>query len=297
MARKGKDSLTKSINQDVKSIKKHQRELLKRANKSVREYRHELSILKKVGIASAKIDARKHTPTKYMLSRIRKFSDVVRGEVNVVRAPKAVREKYTSKGLLEERGSFLIVPKDSNNQKARLRKGMIAKYKPLRNGEERKIILPYKATDLEQLAQRIRDNADDIDKMKEPTEQFGFQLYGHNSLIGEPDADHLASYILRNYSHMFKKKDSLKEFVLIRFKNRFGRPLSEPFSGERKYSVRQPLDPRNPRDRMILENRKEKRAKRKAAQRARETAEQREKRLSKQRIYQRQYLQKKFEEE
>jgi hypothetical protein len=295
LPRKRKSNALTSIDQDVKRLRKQSRELLKKANKDLKSYRSEIRALKKQGIVSKKIDPRTQRPTKYMLSKIRRFGDVIRGDVNAVKASPDQIRQYTEKGLLEARGNFLIVPKDSADQTARMRKGLVAKYRPLKNGQERKVILPYRATDLEQLAHQIKDNAADIDKMKEPTEQFGFQLYGHNSLAGEPDAERLAEYILRRYAHMFKRKDSLKEFVLIRFKNKTGHPLSPPLQGEKKYSPGRKLDMRDPRDRMIMEQRQESNRKRVQRTRMRESEAQREKRLAANRIRARQWRQKQLE--
>jgi len=298
MARKGNDKLTTGVSQDVKEIRRKSKELLRQANKSVREYRHELSLLKKQQVVSKRVDIRSQRPTRYMLSKIRKFSDVIEGKVNVVKAPKKIREQYTAKGLFEERGAFLVIPKDHKLQRAKIRKGLVAKYRPMIGGEERVIVLPYKATDLEHLAHLIHENHEAINQMKEPTEQFGFQLYGHNSKLGFPNAntpEGLSSYILGNYQHMFNRKDSLQHIVFLRYKH-WGPPEGPPVTGEKIYHY-QKTDSRDPRWRWMHEKRREREAQRKARQRAVETQEQKQKRLAKQKLRSARNRQRKWEDQ
>ena len=298
MARNKHSKLTTGVSQDVKELRQKSKELLRRANKNVREYRHELALLKKQQVVSKRVDVRSQRPTRYMLSKIKKFSDVIEGKVNAVKAPKAIRKQYTDKGLFEERGSFLIVPKEYANQRAKIKRGMVAKYRPLTNGEERVLVLPYKATDLEHLAHLIHENHEAINMMKEPTEQFGFQLYGHNSKIGFPNAntpEGLSSYILSHYQHMFNRKDSLRHIVFLKYKH-WGPPSSPPISGEKIYHYKKG-DDRDPRHRWAMDKRRERAALRKARQRKAETDEQRQKRLDDQRKRSARNRQRKWEEQ
>jgi hypothetical protein len=45
-----------------------------------------------------------------MLKKIEQNADVLRGEMVAVKAPKKVREKYTHKGIFEQRGSTSLFP-------------------------------------------------------------------------------------------------------------------------------------------------------------------------------------------
>ena len=301
MARKTNDILIKSVSQDVKEIRRKSKELLKRANKSIREYRHELALLKKQQVVAKYIDIRKQRPTRYMLSKIRKFKDVLENKSIAVRAPKSIREKYESKGIFETRRSFIIVPKRHEKQKSKISRGLIMNIKPLKNGEVEEIILPYVATDLEQLAYMIEDNQSEINQMKMPTEQFGFQLYGHNSRRGFPNAntpEGLSTYILGNYQHLFDKKNVLENIILFRYKYNNARPPEfEPLHGDAKVYHIKRNDDRDPRWRWAMDKRREREAQRKARQRIAETEEQRQKRLEKQKVRSARNRQRKWENE
>jgi hypothetical protein len=286
----------KSVEIDVKAARRQARELLKKAGKNLREFRKEVSELKKVGVLSPRVKASKQRPTRYMLGRLKRFADVIRGEVIPVPAAPEIRHRYRDKGVFEERGRFIMVPKESAGQTAQISRGMVEIVRPLKWGEERRIILPFKATDMEGVAHRLMDDPT-LDGMKGSTELFGFRLFGHNmNTIGFPDAKELAQYILTNYAHLFSGKsgrEAVKHFVLFRFKARNSQ-LSETDEADRIYTPRKgkPKDERGERDWMV-KKRRERDAARKRKARDNETPEQTEKR----RRYQRQYKQRKFEED
>ena len=229
-------SAQKSASETRKQIKK----LLANANKDIRQVRSEVSKLKKAGIISARIDARNYQPSRYMLSKLRKNADIIAGDVIAVKAPKDVRQKYAEKGLFEQRGSVLIVPRESAGQRARIKRGLIETTRPLKYGEEIRLILPFKAVDMEGVANRLKSDPT-LDGLKNPDELFGFRLFGHNmATIGFPDADELADYILTRYAHLFSGKNgsaAVKQFVLFRFKARDSQ-LSDGPESAKVYSPR-----------------------------------------------------------
>lgn len=301
MSRAGKGAGKGGQSQDVKDVIKTARKfdkeakaLLAKAGRSVREVRHDVSQLKKAGLVSQRLDVRSYVPTKYMLSKIRKNADVLRGEVVTIRAPKDVRKKYVEKGLFEQRGSVLVVPKEYHNQRTKIKRGMIEISRPLGMGEERRIILPFKATDMETVANKLKDDPS-LDGLKEPDELFGFRLFGHNmATIGFPDADELADYILTRYQHLFSGKngrEAVKHFVLFRFKSRD----SQLGEGPRDAKVYHPRK-RTPQSDWYADRKRKAAAMRKKKAREKETPEQRQIRLDKQRIRSAQNRQRKFDE-
>ncbi len=301
MSRTKKGAGSKAISQDIKDAQKEVRrydkeakELLRKAGRSVREVRHDVSQLKKVGLVSQRIDVRHYVPTKYMLKKIRKNADVLRGEVETVRAPKSVIRQYVEKGLFEKRGPVLIVPKEYHNQKTKIKRGLIEITRSLGYGEERRIILPFKATDMETVAHKLRDDPT-LGGLKEPDELFGFRLFGHNmATIGFPDADELADYILTRYQHLFSGKngrEAVKHFVLFRFKSRDSQLGEGPKEGKIYHPKK-----RTAQTDWYAARKKELAAARKKKQRERETPEQRKIRLDAQRIRSAQNRQRKFDE-
>lgn len=292
--RQGQD--VKAINKDVAVLRKQAREMLRKSGKNLREFRKEVSALKKAGVVSARVTASKQEPTRYMRSKVKRFADVLRGDVVAVRAPRDVRLKYKSKGVFEERGSFLIVPRESANQTTRISRGLIEVVHQLKMGEKTRVILPFHATDMEGVAHRLKEDPT-LDGLKRPNELFGFRLFGHNmDTIGFPDADSLANYILERYGHLFSGKagrEGVKHFELFRFRSRRSQ-LPEPPREGRIYAPRGKKRPEKERD-WFANKRREKDALRKFNARKRETRAQRQARLDYQRNYAAQKRQRDFE--
>jgi hypothetical protein len=286
----------KSVNNEVKRLNKQARELLKKAGKDIRQVRHEVSQLKKVGLVSKRVDVPRYLPSKYMLGKLRRNADVLAGEVIAVKAPKAVRQKYVEKGLYEQRGSTLIVPREAASQRARISRGLVEVSRTLAWGEEIRLVLPFKATDMEGVAHKLQTDPT-LDGMKQSDELFGFRLFGHNmNTIGFPTAEELAAYILTHYQHLFSGKNgriAVKEFQLIRFKARDSQ-LSDLDEDSKSYSPRR--NRHKHEGEWTINRRKKRDAARKKKDREKETPEQRTKRLDEQRIRSAQNRQRKWEE-
>jgi len=274
----------------VKEIRRKSKAILKRAQIDVREYRKEISTLKKQGIVAKYINAKTHQPTRYMVSKLKRFKDVATGHAMAVPASKLTKEraaKYVKKGTARKVGRFLVLPKTAAKQRADVIKGHLATYTELGFGEERIIFLPFEAKNLNDVVAQLEDHESEINQLKERNEQFGFQLFGHNAKRGFVDAEDLHKYLTQNYSHLLssplKAQQAFQEFVLIRFKHRQGMPQMEPYRGTRFYG---PKNKRRPDTYWEQELRKRATA-RKAKQRERETIQQRIVRLGNQRAYDR----------
>lgn len=258
---------------------------------ALREFRSKVAKLKAKGIVSAKVDARKQRDTKYMRAKVRKFEDVLSGTAIAVKAKKDVREKYSSAGIFESRGSFVMVPKEHERSRAKIKKGrdLVEIITPLKYGDHREVVLPFKATNMVDLARKLEANP--IDDLKKGDEQFAFRLFGHNSLKSFVDTGEFVDYVLRNYAHLFSGKSgtrAVKHLSIIRFKAAYGDIPDAPEEGriyEGKYK-RANATGRNDGRKGTYELQKDKaRAARKRKQRAAETPEAKETRLAKQRAY------------
>lgn len=274
----------KDVNVDIKAIREKSRQLLAKVGKDIRAVRKDVSTLKKSGLVSKRVNAASYFPTKYMLNKIEKNRDVISGEAVAVRASKDVRSKYVNKGLFEQRGSSLIVPKEYSNQKTRISRGMVEISRPLKRGEERRLILPFKATDMEQVATKMLENPE-FENMKEPDELFGFRMYGHTmETFGFPNLEMFAEYVLQNYKHMFKGKkgkEGVKHFELVRFKNN----TSLVPEGPQEAKFYSPRPPRTKTQDWLYHQKMQRLANKKRKDRAKETEAERKARLE----YQRQY--------
>lgn len=281
--RGSKSQEERDLIQTRKRLDKEARQALRRANKDVRQYRHEVAALKKAGVLSKRVNARSQRVTKYMLRMTRRYEDIVRGEVLAVKAAK-VDPGYYEKGLFEKRGRFLIVPKTDKNMRAKVLKGKIATFRRLGEGEERKIFLPYTATDMPALVERLK-NDPNLDGLKAADEQFAFQLLGHNALMGFVDADELIEFIERRYAHLFSGTvghKAVKSFTLWRFKHDLGRLQTEAAESEKFFNEGKRRRRRGPPG-VIEQQRMERDRIRKEQERDRETPERYQERLAKQR--------------
>jgi hypothetical protein len=227
---------------EMKARQKHNREILAKQGKTIREFRHEISILKKSGIISQRVKAGSQEPTKYMRTKLRKFYDVLVGTTIAVRAPSKVRKAYSEKGVFEERGAFLMIPRDNANMKVKLKGDKLVISQPLTKRKTgpiiNKLVMPWGATDILDLANRIEAD-DDLPEELDGVDQYAFTLFGHSSLIGFPNKSELVEYIKIRYNHLFSGKNgqaAVKNFILITYSG--GAGLPPQLQGEKLYSTR-----------------------------------------------------------
>jgi hypothetical protein len=270
------------INQQIKAAKAKAKALLAKANTDIKSVRKDVAALKKAGIVSKRVDVRRYQPTRYMLNKIKQNADILKGEAIAVKAAPEIRKKYREAGTFETRGATIIVPKDRANQTAKISRGLVETRTRLKNGEERKIILPFKGKDLKDIAERLAVD-ESLGGLKDPLELFGARIFGHNIAggFGFPDADELGNYILRNYNHLFagkNKQAALQNFELVRF------VADDSMMQESKGVIDDEYRKRNKQgNQWAIDRRKERDALRKAALRKKETDEQRANRLAAQR--------------
>lgn len=273
----------------------------------LKSFRSAVAKLKSKGIVSKRVDARSQAATRYMRSKVRSFSDVLEGRTLAVKASKEIRQKYIDAGVFQARGSFLIVPKEDARSRARIKKGrdLVEITTPLNWGQEHEVVLPFKATNMMDLANRIAENPN-FDELKRPDEQFAFRLFGHNSRKAFVNGQEFADHVLRNYQHLFSGKkgmQAIKHLSVIRFKG-YGDEVpfadeGSPYYEEPKYSNRRKIDRkgRNSGRDTFLNQRKKKDANRKAKARASESPSQRTKRLAEQRQRSARNRQRKFDDQ
>lgn len=271
----------------------------KLSGEALKQFRHNVSVLKKKGIVSKRVDARSQRATRYMRSKVKKFDDVISGKQIAIRAKPDIRKKY--EGILETRGPFIVVPKERARERIKIKRGLVEIEREitgpegLKYGQEREVILPFKLTDMPALVDRLQTD-ESLDGLKRGDEMFAFKIDQWASKIGFPDAKEMGDYISRNYAHLFKPKMArqvVKYLTFVRYK-----ASGDQRAKEGKHSYRLSNKPYKGR-RMTKadQNMKRKReADRKAAQRSRETPEAHRARLDKQRIRSAQNRQRKMED-
>lgn len=304
---------SKGVNRDrIKALQAKSAALSKR-------YKHEASQLKKAGVLTLRIDARKNI-SRSTRTKINKFRDVIAGENIAIRAVPSfhdgkkiskadVLQKY--EGILETRGPFLIIPKERSKERGKISRGLVEierelvgppsfdtkghEVEGLHFGTEREVILPFKITDMQMLVDRLRED-ETLDGLKRPDEMFAFKLDGWASKLGFPDARTMGDYIIERYQHLFKAgvtTKAVKYLSFVRYKAAGsaradqGRHKGWKFYGEG--AGKKKLDKR---DKERARNRD---ALRNATRRANETPAARAQRLAKQKTRSAQNRQRKFE--
>lgn len=210
----------KDVVRELKLIRQHARDILKSQGKTIREFRKEAAVLKKLGIISKRTDIRKLEPTRYRRSQLRRNFDFIVGTAIPVKAPKDVREKYVEKGLFKSRGRFLVVPAEHKDMKAKIRKGVLETTVPIGpRVKMRSIILPYNAADLLDLANRIEHDPNIASEL-DGVDQYAFSLFGHTSHVGFQTKADLVEYIKLRYRHLFSGENghmAVKHFKLVTY--------------------------------------------------------------------------------
>lgn len=199
------------------------------------QYKSEAARLKKIGVLTNKVDARKKI-TRATRTKINKFRDVLEGRAIVVKAPRDVRESYENKGIFESVGQFVKVPVHKEGTKAKLRtnktgRSFIQVIEPmkdratgLKTGTWEKVVLPYAPADMLGLVEELRSDPT-IDGMKEPDEMFTFQIDGWATEYNAVDAEELADTLQNKYAHLFDPKSTqsvVRYISLYKFRGNTG---------------------------------------------------------------------------
>lgn len=300
---KRKDAASIAVRQaqmSVKDIRARSRKLLRRAELNVKDYRKQLSTLKKQGVVSKRINAARHQPTRYMVSKLKKFKGVAVGHELAVPLKKMSihrARQYTEKGIAQRIGNFLIVPKTAAKQRADVVKGRIQITTQLKRGQEVVLKFGTRLEDMHDVLKWLETNEQMVNEWKGPNGQLGFQIVGHNSRVGLANVKELIKY-LQKYDGSdprlrgnFFNGDShviVKEFIIIKFRPAKGgptQPTMEPYFGVKRYSRGRGKDRKDKRH--YDEHRRENARKRKASQRMSEDSAAHSDRIAKQRQYDR----------
>lgn len=84
-------------------------------NQGIKEFRHEIALLKRKGLIDKKYDARSVTPTKYLKSQVKKFSSVLSGEATPVKVSKSRQAYYKELGYTVK-NNRVVVPHLKNEK-------------------------------------------------------------------------------------------------------------------------------------------------------------------------------------
>lgn len=152
---------------------------LQAARNELKQFRHDVSILKRKGLLDKSIDARSIKPTKYLKSQVKRFGIVLRGEASPVKVTKQTRAQLKSRGF-DIKGERAIVP-HLPGEKVRATRGTYKVVTPTRDGGRiEKLDLALDPDDINQWIDDLRNNRMRVGD----DEELMFQLRGYNSLRG-----------------------------------------------------------------------------------------------------------------
>jgi hypothetical protein len=169
------------------------------AREELKQFRRDVAILKKKGILDKnKYDARSVTPSKYLKSLIKQFSNVIEGKATPVKVSKEKAAYYKGRGYSVRNGR-VIVP-TAENEKVYGTHGNFVRKITGKGGSIQILDLGLSKDNVLQWQDDLRNNRF---KVKE-NEALRFQLNGYNSHLGfsstrlktaqERMADYLENY-------------------------------------------------------------------------------------------------------
>lgn len=170
-----KNSTKNSGKQDLISARKDAAEARKALTAQTKQFRKDVAALKRKGLLDKIYDARSVTPTKYLKSQIKKFSDVLAGKAQTVKVNKKKQSQYRERGFKVKNGR-VVVPVAENEKVYGTHGDFVVKTKG-DFGEMTRIDMGLSKSNIMNWRQEIIDRHV---KLKEG-ERIYFQFYGNNS--------------------------------------------------------------------------------------------------------------------
>jgi hypothetical protein len=171
------------------------------ARAELKQFRRDVSILKKSGlIDKLKYDARSVTPTKYLKSQIRKFTDVITGNAQTVKVSKPKQKYYSEKGYAVK-GGRVVVPKHKD-EKVYATHGDFRKVSTHPTGKITTLDLGLSTKDIGKWKEQLLSKKI---KLKEG-ERLAFSFDGNNSYMTFRTPEQLLDY-LENYEDIENMED------------------------------------------------------------------------------------------
>jgi hypothetical protein len=152
-------------------------------------------ILAKQAKASGFLSHRTNLRKKY-LSRhaIKKIEEVEWALKNNYKAVKVKPQELMAAKLqgLHTVGRSIVVPKDGRSEK-RLRQGIVTGVRSIPGANMQVVVLPYPS--MTSFLMALRNG--DVDRLKDPSEDFAFTIYGHKSTKAFRNADELLHWLIK----------------------------------------------------------------------------------------------------
>lgn len=151
-------------------------------------YRSKLAVAKRKGLVKSSTIVRGATISKYYRTKLNKLEPVLAGRVSAVKAPPAALKAYRGAGATIVNGRILVEGPPGNT--ARIKKGeydehVIFQNRPLtRELMEEEITFPISTHNVGEMLRYLEDNSSQLQRLKNPADQWGFKINGHRSNTG-----------------------------------------------------------------------------------------------------------------
>lgn len=154
---------------------------LQAARNELKQFRHDVSILKRKGLLDKSLDARSIKPTKYLKSQLKRFKSVLSGGASPVKVSKQTQANLKKRGIDVKNGRAVIphLP----GEKVRATRGTYKVVTPMKGGRIQRLDLALDIDDINQWLVDLSNNNYKVPK----GEQLAFQFRGYNSIGGYVD--------------------------------------------------------------------------------------------------------------
>ena len=164
--------------------------------RDLREYRKQVAALKRAGLVSASVDARKVKPTAALTRAINRYDDVLSGKASAVKVKPSTARAYRKIGH-ETAGGNRVIIGHLLGERARIDERLpptapeaVKTYHP-KKGIER-VHLPVGP---DQVEQYLAENPDVIESMKKGRQRWGFTIGGYPSIRTFPSLEMSVEYV------------------------------------------------------------------------------------------------------
>lgn len=169
-----------------------------RASK-LKAYRSKLAQAKRLGVVSARIDARSHKPTRYMKSRLKFLEPVLEGRYAAVKAKPSVLREFRSAGARIANGRILVEARPeviTTVRRGTITEGVIFQRRPLDAGFwEELITLPISSHNVGDMLSWLATNGKSLQGKKNSGDRWGFKIDGNRSRASFGGFEEMVDYL------------------------------------------------------------------------------------------------------
>lgn len=174
-------------------------------------------MLKKKGLVSKRIDARKQKMTRYMKDKVKTYAGVIEGKEAVVWREPKIYEQYKAAGFKTASAGrtkkAVIVPKEQEQAMRKNKNELMTVQTDIGNVTVEKVILPVGAGNMDAFLRQAMTHPETIDGLKRPDQLWGFTYYGHRSVTTYDTIEHVAEDLSKYRT--IEDQDTWDNFVLV----------------------------------------------------------------------------------